>query len=214
MDIIKYATICKRIGQKMSIFDYFTKRKIPEEVYSYKKKVMHITDTPDVSFNYIRNLVRIINPDVIIHTGDLVDNIKLEFSRHEIGIYERRLTELLRLLRAYDVEEIHIALGNHDDLDLLNALCQKNEFIHQNNVIQLKHRYGISHYYDQVKKLEADFYMFGHDLSGESRRENEKIYMNGLENIYVIDDTTGKFCEIPYPKDTDYYRQKRFKLGI
>lgn len=199
----------------MKIFDKLLISKIPKEVFAFNKKIMHITDTPDVTFSYIKRLIRIIKPDIIIHTGDLVDNIKLEFSRSKISIYETRVKTLLKILRSENAEKIVICLGNHDDEEIIRKYLLENEFLYNKICLDIEDKkYFITHKYETIKDEKADFYLFGHDIDEESQTLYGKYYLNGLFYIHVIDELTGSVSKIPYPKDTDYFRQKKFKIGL
>lgn len=201
----------------MNLFDILTWRKIPEEVFSFEKKIMHITDTPDVIFPYLRRVIRLIEPDIIIHTGDTVDNIKLELSRGRIDIYERRFKELLKICRSVSPEKIIFCLGNHDDEEIINKyINDKNEVL----VVGKQHfeignlRLCVSHREDVGMFEDDDYWLFGHNPDVESDLSHEPKILNGLSCIYLIDGGSGAVVSVPYPKDTDYFRQKKFSLGL
>lgn len=199
----------------MNIFDFLIKRKIPKEVYGFKKTIMHLTDTPDIIFPYIKRLIKLIEPDIIIHTGDLVDNIKLELSRQEIDIYEKRVEKLLTILRSQQPEQILISIGNHDDETIINKYLKLNEFISEKTLITIeKKRYCFAHKHTMFSGEEADYFLYGHSPNVPTKLNGDSYDLNGLSAIYVIDTTSGKVIDIPYPKDTDYFRQKKFKLGF
>ena len=40
--------------------------------------ILHISDTPSTMFPYLRRAIRRLRPAWVVHTGDLVDDIKLE----------------------------------------------------------------------------------------------------------------------------------------
>ncbi len=197
----------------MNIFDLMVKRKIPKEVASFEFKILHITDTPDITFGYIKRIARLIKPDIIIHTGDLVDNIKLELSRSEIGMYEKRVKELLNDLREGNPQEIIICIGNHDDEEIIKKHLLDSESVVDTEVLHyFDHTVCVSHKYQDC--VEADILMFGHSYDNPNQLDKSPICLNGLDAIYILDGMTGRIASMPYPKDTDYFRQKKFKLGF
>lgn len=201
----------------MNLFDALTRRKIPDEVFLFEKKILHITDTPDVIFPYLRRVIRLIEPDIIIHTGDTVDNIKLELSRSRIDIYERRFKEILKICRSVSPEKIIFCLGNHDDEAIINKYLDANKEVlvigKQSFEIE-KLRLCVSHRADVGMLENADYYLFGHNPDVESDLNHKPKILNGLSCIYVIDGYSGTVAMVSYPKDTDYFRQKKFSLGL
>jgi predicted phosphodiesterase len=199
----------------MNLFDLLIKRKIPGKIYDFDKKIIHITDTPDVVFPYLRRLIKIINPDIIIHTGDLVDNIKLEFSRSDIINYEKRVKSLIKILKSVSPEKIIIAIGNHDDKDIIKKYLDEDDILEEKIIINIdEKRYLISHRYEACTEKNIDYFLYGHDLSKMSDLYDKPIYLNGLAYIYIIDALSGEIGKIPYPKDTDDFRMKKFKMGF
>jgi len=201
----------------MNIFDEIARRKIPAEVFKFEKKILHITDTPDVIYPYLRRIIKLIEPDVIIHTGDTVDNVKLELSRNRIDIYERRFKEMLKICRSVKPKEIVFCLGNHDDEGIIN------KYLNTDNEILVKEKALLV--YDDFKLLvshrqligsveDSDFRLFGHSPDIESDLNTKPKILNGLEYIYIIDGVKGSVAQVNYPKDTDYFRQKKFSLGL
>ncbi|HHI00115.1 MAG TPA: metallophosphoesterase, partial [Thermococcus litoralis] len=62
---------------RLNLPSFLRKRSLPKELLeSGEAKIMHISDTPDNIYPFILNLIEKSRPDYIIHTGDLVDNIK------------------------------------------------------------------------------------------------------------------------------------------
>ena len=52
---------------------------LPEELKQTDEIILlHISDTPESIYPYLFKLIDNLAPDLIIHTGDLVDNFKLE----------------------------------------------------------------------------------------------------------------------------------------
>jgi len=197
----------------MHLLDWFIKRKIPKEIESYTYKVMHITDTPDMTFGFLETVIRLVSPDMIVHTGDFVDNCKLELSRKDIDIYERRIQSLLKVLRSNNKKQIVMCLGNHDDEVIVKKYIRSDEVLCHDKTMKVEGlTLAMAHYYHQCSK-EADICLFGHSYDQVSDY-GKRILLNGLDGVFVFDACSKKIAMIPYPKDTDYYRQKKFKIGL
>lgn len=174
-------------------------------------KVLHISDTPDIIYSFVFSVVDRLKPDYIIHTGDLVDNIKLA-SGAPLKLYKKSLKVLMEGFKQRDWSKIYIIPGNHDNVDLLKEMvtdhiqiCNEGSTIDINGV-----KIGLSHY-DVNLPDEADVYLYGHDKTVVDN--GDEIYLNGLLDLNVIF-LPGKETEtLSYPLKTDSGRQyKRLKL--
>ena len=79
----------------LSIFNY---PYIPKELLENLKGpiLLHISDTPVDIYKYIFRIVEKLKPQIIVHTGDLVDNIKLEKYKDKIIQYHKGVAKLLK----------------------------------------------------------------------------------------------------------------------
>ena len=88
--------------------------------------VLHISDTPYSIFPALSNLVLTLKPEYIIHTGDLVDNIKLELYPKSLNRYKMYIKNLMKIMQKPFVKGIYISLGNHDDAETIKEYIGKN----------------------------------------------------------------------------------------
>lgn len=194
----------------MNILDKLLIRRIPKEIFEFEEMIIHISDTPDVVFSYIRRLIKILKPKVLIHTGDMVDNIKLEFNQTKINLYEKKLQDLMMIFK--EIDQVYYCLGNHDDLQVINKYLGAHETL----VLEGQHfasncKLAFAHEQKNIKSTDVDFIMYGHCPDVEIL---DKKYLNGLDWIYVIDGKTRRVAKIPYPKDINDFRLKRHSLGL
>ncbi len=187
---------------------------MPKEIYEGKRVILHVSDTPSILNCALRHLVRTIKPSHIIHTGDLVDNVKLELFPNELGTYRNGLSRLLSILENSDAS-VYLSLGNHDDLETVRALVTKSKVYEADGdlVIEGK-RYHISHYYNQDDLNESDFWLYGHDVSKHSCFEDGRYYLNGIDAVNIIDIDTGSVYGLPYPVGTNDARLRLGKRGL
>lgn len=61
-----------------------------------REMVLHISDTPQTMYHYLRRALRRLKPAWIVHTGDFVDNVKLEKRPGLIDLYRKKIKDFLR----------------------------------------------------------------------------------------------------------------------
>jgi len=187
----------------------------PHELDKKGPRLLHISDTPSLFFPELARLIKRLNPDYIVHTGDLVDNIKLQLQPGSIRRYEREVLSLLKILDTCDAKEVYITLGNHDSPEYVkkhagrivifdyDAKCQ----IEGNNV-------SMCHYAGGLLSHNADYYLFGHDLITESHIDDGHIYLNGISNVNLIELSTHDVHYFQYPWGVDDARLNKNMIGI
>jgi hypothetical protein len=174
-------------------------------------KVLHVSDTPTGMYGYLARVLRRVNPSVVIHTGDLADDIKLEMYPAEAGRYKTAAARLINILTAPHRTTV-IALGNHDDAALLPELppscvvCGEPVF----EAEFFGERFRASHYFERVEDGGARYNLFGHSPEPESRAGDDGGYFfNGVEAIRLIDPPTGETNLIFYPWSVNRARYLR-----
>ena len=169
---------------------------------------VHISDTPRQSYPYIYRLVRLIEPTVLIHTGDLLDDIKLENRPSELKEYDRRLRSILPKMEALPVDDIYLVLGNHDDPETVIAHSSRSRILPEKSWIEAEgFCFFLSHRFYDIE-VDADFYLFGHDLPEIIWRNKKTVILNGIPYINLISLSTGNTYTVAYPPGTDSIRQQ------
>ena len=76
-------------------------------------KLLHISDTPRSRFAYTDELIQRVRPDILIHTGDMCDDVKVGRMpvREE---YLEALDRILEILSRSGAKETYICPGNND----------------------------------------------------------------------------------------------------
>lgn len=182
---------------------------IPQKVNISGIKILHISDTPYAIFDRIIKMVRKIQPDIIIHTGDISDDIKLELMPEFIEKYKKQAGYLISELERYSKDKLILVPGNHDNIKELK-LSPKTTVVEEGNTIVLYGlKIGLAH---DVERLppNCDFYLYGHCRTCDHKAE----YLNGINSINIITIPEKKVYKISYPFGTDDYRYKRKKIGI
>ncbi|CDF58680.1 metallophosphoesterase [Thermobrachium celere] len=71
---------------------------IPSSLLKVRNTILHISDTPSNIYPELIRLVKKLSPDYIIHTGDVVDNIKLELYPFKLKEYEKLSINFIKSL--------------------------------------------------------------------------------------------------------------------
>lgn len=185
------------------------KIRIPDEViFREEPIVLHITDTPKVIFKSIKDLVNIIHPEYIIHTGDLVDNLKLESYKGLEPLYEKAVSDIINIVKSSEIKG-YIVLGNHDlqkvkthETEKLVVFDKAQELNIEGVNIKLSHKYNSGY--------DGDFYLFGHD----DTRPIASNELNGIHSIYVIFLKSKKVVRLGYPWGTQDQRLLKKSIGL
>lgn len=181
----------------------------PEEMDG-RGMIMHLSDTPSGIYGYIARLLRRTRPSVIVHTGDLADDIKLELYPGESERYRAAARRLLDIVRAPH-RRVYMVLGNHDDRELLPPAppdCQV--YGGAVTLTLLGASFRISHYIQALREQPASYNLFGHTSTPHSHEdESKRVFLNGMEGIRLIDPRDGAIWQFDYPKGTNEARMLR-----
>ncbi len=176
--------------------------------------LLHVSDTPSIFFSELSRIIRLVNPDIIIHTGDLVDNIKLQLYPGAIRHYEREVLSLIKILQYSSAREIHISIGNHDASEYIHSKAGRI-LVHDTPHLIRPNGYDIAfdHYLHNLESLKANLYLYGHDLS-EAPQKTESVYLNGISTLNIIDLIDHRIYRYAYPWGIDDARLNKKSIGI
>lgn len=189
---------------------------IPKHILNCNEKILlHVSDTPANFFSPLHTLLTKLKPDYIIHTGDLVDNIKLEIYPNRSEEYKQRVKILIELLENSCAENIYLALGNHDNKNIVAEISKRSFLIENSRKIIVEGiEMHISHFPNEIIKSPSPFNFFGHDLTLHSTIKDEKVYLNGLLGIYIMGLESKKIFTLAYPYGTNDSRLGKVKIGF
>jgi 3',5'-cyclic AMP phosphodiesterase CpdA len=178
------------------------------EMMDGRGKILHISDTPTSMYGYLARLLRRVNPSVVVHTGDLADDIKLELYPGEAERYRAAAGRLFDILAA-PRRKVIIALGNHDKKELLPVI--PSQYIICDNVIDVTiydQEFRVSHYFEQILDKPAMYNLFGHSPEQPSFSDGEeRHFFNGMEMMRLMGQGTA--AGFDYPRGTDEARLTR-----
>ncbi|SIQ88852.1 metallophosphoesterase [Halanaerobium kushneri] len=195
------------------ISDFKNRYKLPEEFHSSQElKIMHISDTPESIYSHIYKMLNYSKPDIIIHTGDLVDNLKLEDSGKDLyPLYQKKSAEFISNLEKLTAARIIYVPGNHDDINIIEDNKNRSEIMAEGTIIELDGvKIGLAHYPDNLPEG-ADINLFGHNKQKQFAGENK--YLNGILNINYLLLPSKTDYKVNYPWIVDQGRQyKHFNM--
>ncbi|HBD64879.1 MAG TPA: metallophosphoesterase [Clostridiales bacterium] len=189
---------------------------IPEELINDIKGpiLLHISDTPDGIYSYIFRIISILKPQFIVHTGDMVDNIKLEIYRSSIDCYRKSVAALIKGLENNESSKVYYVLGNHDDYETVSKLTERGTILEDGLLTINDCRITVSHYYKECL-YESDFNLYGHNPDQVHYKNNDTTYLNGLLNINIIDLSNKRVFHLDYPVGTNRLRCMELKrIGL
>lgn len=189
---------------KQQLIDSFVASAIPPEVLSSSDPcLVHISDTPSVFYPTLFRLLEKIKPHVLIHTGDMVDHLKLQNHAYLYNLYQEQLQQFIGRLENLPVDIIYLVPGNHDDPDLISRICRRCRVIPEYSLVQFgAFKLGLAHE-PQNLPPKADFALYGHSLDEPPATAGQPL--SGLKNINILL-PDGRIYFIPYPRGTDVAR--------
>ena len=184
-----YANDCSYFSEEMKTSNFLRyvnlKEKIKksmDKVYAFLnenegKKVLHIGDTNSAKFGYYKMLIEQIKPDVIIHTGDMADELKA--GRIEsVRYYWKNCAQIILKMMEQSGARVIIVSGNNDLEEEVKEYATTAEIVPRNTILDL---YGkkvlLCHEIACMDEdTQAEVYLYGHGLTGETRtpEDNER----------------------------------------
>jgi predicted phosphodiesterase len=204
----------KVISNFSSGIDGFKNRyKLPEKYHnSNQLKIMHISDTPESIYSHIYKMLSYSCPDLIIHTGDLVDNLKLEDAGNElIPLYKKKSAEFIKNLEKLTNARIIYIPGNHDDVNIIEENIDRSEIMVEGSIVKINGvKIGLAHYPEKLP-ANADINLFGHNHQKDFNSDNK--FLNGILNINYILLPSKEDYKVKYPWAVDQGRRyKSFNM--
>lgn len=201
---------------KMIFYNLMGHTYIPKNIKNInEKKLLHISDTPIIFFRELRRLIANLSPDIIVHTGDLVDDIKLGIYNRFLSKYEYHVKSLINILESSSASSIYICVGNHDNVHIIKKYSKRSIIIDDiKKVYIFGDTASISHYPFKIIKNPSTYNFFGHDKSIGNDIVKDKIYLNGINSINILTEKTKRIFYLSYPYGIDDSRLMKRKIGL
>ena len=163
--------------------------------------VLHIGDTESAAYPYYRRLIELVRPDVILHTGDLADEVKIGRDPTLLHEYTVKVKHLLEILQKSGARVV-IVPGNHDVREVIEEFAPYAEVYEKGSEVRLSGipcRVG-----HQVKEMTFDrrYCMYGHGMAGEVWRDalnlaGEPCRFNVAFGDYIYDLQNDRYVRLP-----------------
>lgn len=169
-------------------------------------RLLHVSDTPAVIYPALFALIARLQPEVLVHTGDLVDQLKLEQRSFLLPLYEEQAGRFIARLEELPIGHIYLVPGNHDDPTVLARYSHRSRIVPGGSVLAFSSfRVGLAHGPERVP-AGADFLLYGH--SPEEPPVKRGRPLSGLAAMHVLL-STGQVYSLPYPPGTDAARRAK-----
>lgn len=186
--------------------EYGEKISIPEGFSNITGKIiLHIGDTLSKHYPFYRKLIEIVKPNIILHTGDMADEVKAGRIKSAAYEYRSKVEKLLGIMKASGAR-LMIVPGNNDLPDVIRELAPDAELYPQDAVIDfdgIQCRIGhapLTMHHD----MKWSFY--GHSLreddwSADNNEQGGYCRFNCIKGPYVCDTGDGRFYRFTTPED-------------
>jgi len=176
---------------------------LPEGIESIKgTKILHIGDTESFDFPHFFKIIDMVKPDVIIHTGDMVDEVKAGRIPEVRQEYLAKVKSLLSHMSASGARLI-IVPGNNDLPDEIAKLCPEAEIYPENTILTFDGvECRVAH---MIKRMTYDkkWNFYGHGFGGEEWSVDKNIpggeqyRFNAYWGTFICSLAEDKFYMIP-----------------
>ena len=189
---------------------------LPVDAEALRGKVaLHFSDTPSTFYGVMRRLIRFFEPQCIVHTGDLADDVKLEIRPGELPLYRRKLMELTSELSSVQKSRIVLVTGNHDHEESVREFFPDSSVIIKSGRIEMCGLgFNLSHEPEGLQTPYGHFNLFGHAPVPEEAPSQGQVFLNGLYAIHVLRVDTGEVLALEYPGYVNDARLNKRRVGL
>ena len=180
------------------IMNSMWKLKLPKELKENNGEILlHIGDIPSFWFPYAKHLIRKLKPDILVHTGDLVDNLKAGRIEAHIKPYKKHAKKLIYCMEKY-AKEVYIVPGNNDIEEYIKSEAKKSKIIPYNTCLKIREYSCLLCHRVLDIDGEADYYLYGHGPTGDTHqfKEGKKYYSNVFFAPSVLFLNSGKMIQL------------------
>jgi len=168
------------------------------------KRVLHIGDTHSHCYPYFKKLIEITHPDVIIHTGDLADDVKVGNYAAKFEEYKSKIRHILTAMDESGARLI-IVCGNNDLVTEIKSIVPRAEIYAENSVVEIDGtECRVGHYVDRMT-FDKKWTFYGHSIAGDKWKYTFNAF--GSDRPFRFNALWGStLCSM---KDDKFYRYRR-----
>lgn len=202
---------------KQFLLNFMPGMSMPDNLDEFRGRcLLHVSDTPSTFYGDLKRLVNFLNPSCLVHTGDMVDDVKLSIRPGSASLFRKRLVYLFNAIEAVPLENVAIACGNHDIPETIRMVAPDCMLFEGGGRVRMCGMdLALGHSIDQLGSPPADFNLYGHDITPPPVGDGS-IFLNGVLGINVIrlDGGTGVVETLQYPRYVDEARRCIRKIGL
>lgn len=178
---------------------------LPDWVKTVGRRVLHIGDTESQSYPFFRALIEAVRPHVIIHTGDLADEVKVGRIPAVHDEYLHKIKVMCNMMAVSGAEELIVVPGNNDVESDILALLPNAHIVKPGETVWIDGvECQLSH---SAKKVRPGYSwsFYGHGFTDDTwdknnNREGEECRFNAYNGAVVCCPSENKFAVIEIPK--------------
>ncbi|MGC9373242.1 MAG: metallophosphoesterase [Thermovirgaceae bacterium] len=188
---------------------------IPEDLRRRKGRVMmHLSDTPSSFYRCLRRILEILDPPCILHTGDFVDEIKLEQTKRDVALYKKRVKDLVYVLRGGCTRDVFFVTGNHDLYDVVVQEAHGCVVLETGGTVTVcGKRVNAGHSFSDLPAGHCRFNFFGHDTTVPPERD-DSLFFNGVLSMNFVGIQDDEIFTLNYPSYVQRERQRIRSMGL
>lgn len=171
---------------------------------NFGTRVLHIGDTYSHHYEFYRRLIAATRPEVIVHTGDMAVELKAGRIEKDVPSWEETVLSLWKILKESGARVILVP-GNNDVPSYMEKNADFAEIYPPTTVIELGGKQACIAHSVQQLEAEAEFYLYGHGLTGETRTREENTvdgrrYFNSFWGVSLHDFEGGRHLIVDNPR--------------
>lgn len=202
---------------KRLLTDFLPGMSMPVHLEEFKGRcLLHVSDTPATFYGDLKRLVKFLRPSCLVHTGDLVDDVKLAIRPGSAWLFRERLVSLFRAIESVPLESVAIACGNHDIPEAIRMAAPDCMLFEGGGRVRMCGiDLALGHSIDELSSPPADYNLYGHDITPPPVC-GEGLFLNGVMGINVIglDGIAGIVETLQYPSYVNEARRCIRKMGL
>ncbi len=167
------------------------------------KRIMHLGDLDSPLYPRYRRMIEEFKPDIIVHTGDLADEIKAGRVERVRDEWREKVPALIDAMTSSGARVL-LTPGNNDIEEDLSSLAKGVEIYPRNTVVELDgKRVCLNHQVMLIDpSIEADIHFYGHGLTGEERMPDDNVrgnsrYFNAVWGVSLHDFESDRHLILP-----------------
>ena len=174
------------------------------DLSGFERKLLHIGDTHSDCYPYYKALIERVKPDIILHTGDMADEVKVGRIPSTQYEYLTKTKVLIDIMKDSGAQLI-IVPGNNDMAGEIEKMAPDAKVCERNTLLTIDGvQCRVGH---EVARMTFDmpYAFYGHGFTGEewSYEQNENTEFrrfNVIWGAYVCDLKNGKYVRIETPE--------------